>query len=66
MNTTAEHRRHWIHFAISVATMLVLAAFTVWRAAVTAWRPTTDRFYFFPNHTLLGLIDHQWLGDWLS
>ena len=46
--------------------MLVLAGFTVWRAAVTAWRPTPNRYYFFPNNTSFGLIDRQWLGNWLS
>ena len=46
-------------------TMLVLAGFTVWRAAVTAWRPTPNRYYFFPNDTALGLIDRSWLNDFL-
>jgi hypothetical protein len=47
-------------------TMLVLAGFTVWRAAVTAWRLPPDRVYFFPNDSWLGAIDHRWLGGWLS
>ena len=46
--------------------MFVLAGFTIWRAAVTAWRPIPDRFYFFPNNNWLGSIDHRWLGGWLS
>jgi len=46
--------------------MFLLAGFTVWRAAVTAWRPIPDRFYFFPNRNWLGSIDHRWLGDWLG
>lgn len=66
MKAITEHRRQWIHFVISAATMLPLAGFTVWRAAVTAWRPTTDQFYFFPNDTWLGSIDHYWLGGWLN
>lgn len=61
-----ENRQQWIHFAISAATMLALAGFTLWRAAATAWRPTADRFYFFPNDTWLGSIDHYWLGGWLN
>jgi hypothetical protein len=46
--------------------MLALARFTVWRAAVTAWRPLENRDYFFPNDNWLGWIDHRWLGDSLS
>jgi hypothetical protein len=43
--------------------MQALAVFTVWRASVTDWRSTRDRFYFFPNTTWIGSIDHYWLGD---
>ena len=46
--------------------MVLLAGFTVWRAAVTAWRPLPDRFYFFPNDSWVGSIDRRWLNDWLS
>jgi hypothetical protein len=63
---TSDQRREWTHFALSAVTMLILAGFTVWRAAVTAWRPTADRFYFFPNNTWLGSIDQLWLAGWLS
>jgi len=66
VKSAAEHRRQWIHFVISAATMFALAGFTVWRASVTAWRPPTDRIYFFPNNTWLGSIDHRWLSGWLS
>ena len=45
--------------------MLSLALFTVWRAAVTAWRPTAERHYLFPNNTWLGSIDRSWLNDFL-
>jgi hypothetical protein len=62
---TSDHRRNWIHFAFSAASMLLLAVFTVWRASVTAWRPNPDRFYFFPNSTWIGSIDHEWLSDFL-
>jgi len=62
----AEYRAQWIHFAFSVVTMVVLAGFTLWRAAVTAWRPLSDRSYFFPNDSWLGYVDHRWLGNWLS
>ena len=46
--------------------MLTLGGCTIWRAAVTSWRPKPERFYFFPNDNWLGLIDHRWLDDWLS
>jgi hypothetical protein len=46
--------------------MVMLGSFTIWRAAVTAWRPIADRFYLFPNHSWIGWIDHEWLGDWLK
>lgn len=48
-----------------MVTMLVLGGFTIWRAAVTAWRPVPDRFYFFPNDSWLGSVDRDWLGGWL-
>jgi hypothetical protein len=45
--------------------MLILSALTVWRASVTAWRPTANRLYLFSNHTWLGSIDRSWLNDFL-
>ena len=60
-----EQRRQWIHFLVSIATMLLLSLFTVWRAAVTAWRPAADRLYFFPDNGWLGRIDRSWLNDFL-
>jgi hypothetical protein len=45
--------------------MLVLGSFTVWRAAVTAWRPHEERLYFFPKDTWLGRVDRSWLNDFL-
>jgi hypothetical protein len=65
VKVTRQHRLRWIHFAISATTMLTLGGCTVWRAAVTAWRPIPDRLYFFPNDNWLGRIDHSWLNDFL-
>ena len=45
--------------------MLTLSVFTVWRAAVTAWRPVPDRLYFFSSGGWLGRIDHSWFNDFL-
>ncbi|MCP5117604.1 MAG: hypothetical protein GY953_42820, partial [bacterium] len=55
----------WRRFWWSLAAMIALGGFSLWRVQMTVWRPVAERYYFFPAGTWLGRIEHSWFNDTL-